>query len=260
MKDHIKQKISDSNIFYVSVSQLIAFHQCPARYSFTRKMASLKPPSWFIQDGIIGHALMAGKEESLDKITPRAVRLSERVKEYIEKNYKIHGVEIEQNIVLSRNINLLRTIDALGEDKDGGILLDYKFVGSQWDVIPELNLAPKAAGFQSKAYLISPESSDPYDVWPSRMHYVVVSDNDLVVYKYETRSTDFKDVLDAAKNMKVAWDRQRLPRNESYACHSYCDFRAPCFDEKDWEVDYREVDNDPYRPDIRYRDRDEEDS
>ena len=245
---HIEKK---GDTFYVSASQLIAYHQCPARYAFTRRLASLRPPAHFIADGIAGHALMAREERLPVGINARVIRLVERTRNYMDKHYEIDvgNVELEQELGLRGDIQLLRKIDALAEDDLGRVVIDYKFVGSQWDVIPELGLAPKAAGFQSKCYLIPPPETD----WPDRIHYVVVSDDALKVYKYSTRPDDLKEVVDASVNMKTAWDAQRLPRNEGYACHSYCPFRAPCFGEKDWESDFKSVENDPYSRDVRYR-------
>ena len=210
-------RTTKGDVFYVSASQLIAYHQCPARYAFTRRLAPLRPPAWYVSDGIVGHALMAEEEKPPQGITARAIRLVERVRAFMEQNYEVLDRELEQELGIHGAIRLLRKIDALAEDDLGRVVIDYKFVGSQWDVIPELDTAPKAAGFQSKCYLAPSEEG-----WPNRMHYVVVSDDTLKVYKYASRPDDLREVVDAATNMKEAWDAQRLPRNEGYQCHQYC--------------------------------------
>lgn len=247
-----KSSKESSRDFYFTASQLIAFYQCPAKYAFSRAMASRLPPSPWLRDGNDAHRIMAGKGQEVQKASRRASKLAQRAWRFMQKNYgPIRGTEISQSLRVSSGFVLLRTLDALAEDSKGSVIIDYKFTGQQWDIIQELDLAPRAAGFQAKCYLISP---DDITDWPTRIHFVVVDDDGIERYEYSTHDGDFDEVLNAAKLMKHAWDNKLMPKNRGYLCHTYCDFRQPCFDEKDWRDDFDERDNDPYSRDVRYRD------
>ena len=237
---------SSGRVFFVSASQLADFFQCNAKYDFSRKMAPKKPLSPQIRDGIAVHELMADQKLSV-RASKRAIDVLENLTRFVDRRYEISGREIKQEIELSNEIHLLRTVDAVATDSLGPVVIDYKITNRQWDVIPELNLAPRAAGFQAQCYLI-PSG----DNWPGRIHFVVADDEQIKVYEYERGRDDLANVLAAAENMKVAWDTGRLPKNRGYMCHSFCQWRRICYDEKDAIEDYELVENSPYHADLRY--------
>ena len=234
--------------FYFSASQLLDFYSCPARYSFSRRLAYRGVLSKQIQDGLDAHALMAGTPKS-GSPSARAVRIVQRIRNFMEERYEVSRTEDRQDFSISGGFHLLRTIDAIATDNKGGVLLDYKIVGSQWDIIPEFDLAPRAAGFQAQCYLIPP----PGEEWPGRIHFIVADDQYVKSYEYVRRPDDLENVLSAARLMREAWRSKNLPKNRGYQCHSYCHFRQVCYEEKDWEDQYEPVENDPGRPDLRYR-------
>lgn len=245
--------------FYVSASQLAQYYQCPARYQFSRQYRSVVQESWWLRDGNDGHAIMAGEDVEDVQPSARALRLVEAVQQFVDARYDISGTEVEQVFPITPVIKLQRKIDAVAKDKLGPVILDYKFVGKPWDVIPQTGwgkLAPKASGIQAKSYVYSPPGAilRPRQVWPSRIHFIVSSDDGgVAVHEYIKRPGDQKCIQDAARSMKMAWDKQQMPKIEGFLCHSYCDKRAVCFEEPDWQDDYEEIRNSPYRLDIRYR-------
>ena len=243
--------------FHVSASQLSQYYQCPARYAFSRQYRPVAPDPWWLQDGNDSHAIMAGEDVEEVQPSARALRLVEAAQQLVGARYSILGTEVEQIFPITPVIKLQRKLDAIATDSTGPVIIDYKFVGRPWDVIPATGygrMAPKASGIQSKCYLYPPPPKlNQFGHWPSRIHYVVVDDDNINVHEYISRPGDRKQVQDAARALKKSWDNQWLPKMEGFLCHKYCDKRAVCFEEPEWEDEYEEIKNDPYRLDVRYR-------
>ena len=244
--------------FYVSASQLSQYYQCPARYSFSRQYRHLAREPYWLRDGKDAHAIMAGEDVEDLKPSARALRLVEATKRLVDSRYDILATEVEQIFPITTVIKLQRKLDAIAEDSIGPVIIDYKFVGKPWDIIPQTGygaMAPKASGIQSKSYLYTPPKKlvKPLSTWPSRIHFIVSADDNIEVHEYIRRPGDQGQIQDAARSLKMAWDKQWLPKVEGFLCASYCDKREVCFEEPDWQSQYEEVKNDPYRTDIRYR-------
>jgi hypothetical protein len=243
--------------FYVSASQLSQYYQCPARYAFSRRYKPVAPDPWWLQDGNDAHAVMAGDDVEELQPSARALRLVESAQQLVSARYDVLGTEVEQVFPITPVIKLQRKLDAIAKDNKGPVILDYKFVGRPWNVIPHTGygpMAPKASGIQSKCYLYPPPTKlNHFNIWPSRIHYIVASDDDIKVHEYITRPGDQKTVQNASRALKAAWDKQWMPKMEGFLCHTYCDKRAVCFEEPAWQDEYEEIKNDPYRLDVRYR-------
>ena len=234
--------------FYVSASQLMMFLGCPAKYAYTRSWKYEGAKSWWLQDGIDAHALLAGENV---QCSARALRLVNAVKRHLKKQkYEIVDREVRQLIQLGEGIVLQRTIDAFAMQDGRPVLLDYKFVTKPWEVIDETNITPKAWSLQAAAYLIPPEDPFPFDEWPMRMVFIVADNNK--IHEHEAGG-DPEDVIQAALLMRWAWENDSLPRNPGFLCARYCDMRQICFEEDGWEELYDYEPNFPDALDRRYR-------
>lgn len=222
--------------FHVSPSGLSSFFDCPAKYMYGRTYR-LKEISSELKDGLDVHRLMAGQPRDYVYPSVRAAKLQQALIHH-EKEMGLSVVkrEYSQRFPLTRTIDLVRIIDALAHDSEGPLLVDYKTANRMWSLTRSGygDIAPKGAGWQSAAYLTVPPTPEPYKKWPSRICYLVASDNAPVfAYTYIPVFDDFNNLKDAARMVKAAHDKGKFPKNRGYGCR-WCDFQAMCYERPGW--------------------------
>ena len=221
--------------FRISATALKNFYTCPQRYLYYTELEPLQPKPKWLQDGIDAHALMAG--ETVPKASPEATRHYARLTDLVEiAELRILAREVRQEIKLTRYVNLVRIIDALGYDKYGQpVLMDYKTVNKMW-----YGRAFETETFQTQVYLLPPEKPKPLSAWPTTMLYLVSSgDGKQQIFPSRKDKDDRENVIHAVGVIRDAAKRGWFPKNRGYNCR-YCDFCDACYKAPGWEKLYKE--------------------
>lgn len=156
--------------------------------------------------------------------------------------------ELKQKIQLTEGIILTRIMDACATIRREPVIIDFKTAARPWftvgsietidGVVATVQDAPQRTGFQSIAYLIPPPDPKPFDIWPTRLDFLL-STGDIHTYRYN--KADHDELIVASEIVRTAAKSNRIedyPKVRGYNCQ-YCPWKAPCFNQHGWRKDFK---------------------
>ena len=234
---------------YLSPSSLGYFYEsrCPAAWHYNTKLIPIGEVNEAMARGTLVHALLEGTISLGDVTDQKAAMLYDKINSIRSSmNIQIDQTEIWQEFEIIPGVIWRRRLDAIGSVSGyRTTIIDYKTAGGGWKTIPigDNVISPQSLGFQSIGYAVPMPGVKN---WPVQVMFIVAGyRGPAQIFTYTYNKVDHKNLLDAIRLVKTAYDTNSFPKVRGYACAGSsteppCPFLAPCFNEPNWAAKFTE--------------------